>query len=89
MLIIFGTFFLCKNPFINYLIGYGYADFQGFLIKSAYFLFLPGDQEMNRGFKDTGAGGKKSKTGKKGWWSRFLERLAKANSESAAVVCRH
>ncbi len=32
---------------------------------------------------------KSPKKRKRGWWSRFLERLAKANAESPAVVCRH
>jgi len=26
---------------------------------------------------------------KKGWWARFLERLARANSESPAAGCRY
>jgi len=39
--------------------------------------------------KNTAADSQERKTRKKGWWGRFLERLAKANAESPAVVCRH
>jgi len=45
--------------------------------------------KMNPKPKNTTVDPQPSKTRKKGWWSRFLERLAKANAESPAVVCRH
>ncbi len=31
---------------------------------------------------------KDKKNQKKGWWRRFLERLAKANKEAAVAGCR-
>jgi hypothetical protein len=45
--------------------------------------------KMNPEPKNTTASSQPLQNRKRGWWSRFLERLAKANAESPAVVCRH
>ncbi|MBW2007208.1 MAG: hypothetical protein JRH05_15500 [Deltaproteobacteria bacterium] len=41
----------------------------------------------NRGAKESEIG--KDEREKKGWWKRFLERLAKANEENPGARCGH
>lgn len=48
-----------------------------------------GLKKMDSEPKNTNANSQPSENRKKGWWGRFLERLAKANAESSAVACRH
>ena len=39
--------------------------------------------------KNTPADSQEATARKKGWWGRFLDRLAKANAESRDALCRH
>ena len=50
---------------------------------------VPIPRRMNSMLKTGAKAEGKSKTRKKGWWSRFLKRLGKANSESSRALCRH